>query len=650
MSIKLTALTTIFAVVILYIVLDYGIHRYVIFPSYQELEKFEAMEDIQRCLRALEQEIQQLDMFANDWAAWDDTYRFIKKRNMDYIASNLGHQTFVDNRLNAIWICGSEGEMIWAKSIDLDTGTTLSLLDLGYHRLAAMRHQSPDSSIAGVHMTAKGPLLVASRPVITSSRSSEIRGSLIMGRLLTKEIVDRLIDRTQVEHQIFPIVSQSPLPEHVQKAIDQIKPDQPVFQVTHKSSLTVYATVQDLDGASALLIRASIPRNITAKGTAAMKYAFVSNSITGLLLLSALFVLFQRIVKPISDLTLHAVAIRDTGDLSRRYKYNRNDEIGLLIREFDRMVDQLHSTHQNLEALVAAKTADLRSANQLLQKEVEVRKQVQTALHEAHNRLEIEVENRTAELTETNLQLTREIEERRQAEVELKNYHRKLRLLSSQLLLAEERERRRIASELHDRIGQTLTISMIQIDALRELLTASEVGDRLESIGSLIDQIIQDTRQLTFELSPPVLYELGLEPALEWLVEQFQDQHGLVISFKDDSQPKPTSDSNRVLLFQACRELLFNIVKHANANRVVVSIKRSAANVEIVIADDGRGFDTHRVGFDNTKHGGFGLFSIRERLHHIGGCMNITSDPGKGTRICLLTPLKSTRRSINEKN
>lgn len=228
-----------------------------------------------------------------------------------------------------------------------------------------------------------------------------------------------------------------------------------------------------------------------------------------------------------------------------------------------------------------------------------------------------------------------------QKERDLLELSEKLRSLSSELLLTEERERRRIAVDLHDRIGHALANVKMQLGVLKQTIDNPESLDPIERISQLTDQSIQDTQSLTFDLSPPVLYDLGLEAAIEWLVDQTQEQHRLSVAFEDDQKPKPLDESIRVLAFQAARELLFNIVKHAQAHHVWVSMKQVGEMVHITIEDDGIGLQASMQGRKtNKKGGGFGLFSIQERLKHAGGRLEISSDPSHGTRMVLIVPMQ----------
>jgi len=233
--------------------------------------------------------------------------------------------------------------------------------------------------------------------------------------------------------------------------------------------------------------------------------------------------------------------------------------------------------------------------------------------------------------------IIRDITGHKQAEEELRAYQGQLQSLASQLSLVEERERRRIAIDLHDHIGQTLALCKIKLGALRES-TPTNLIESLDEIRDLTEQIIRYTRSLTFELSPPILYDLGFEAAVEWLGEEILKEHGILFHFKNDEQTKPLNDEARVLLFQAVRELLVNIAKHAQAREAKVSIQKVGDNIRINIEDDGIGFDTSKID-SYLRSGCFGLFSIRERLNRMGGYLEIESEPGKGTRIYIIAPL-----------
>ena len=235
--------------------------------------------------------------------------------------------------------------------------------------------------------------------------------------------------------------------------------------------------------------------------------------------------------------------------------------------------------------------------------------------------------------------LWRDITQQKEAEQKLMAYQKQLRSLASELSLSEERLRRRIATDIHDNIGQNLAISRIKLESMSKAADSPKLAKTLAEVLTLLSGAIDSTRSLTFELSPPVLYELGFEAAVEWLLRNVRKQHSLTTEFIDDGEPKPLDPNITVLLFQAVRELLVNVAKHAKANNVTVSTNRVDKHVHIGVADDGIGFDLSKAPHHNYETGGFGLFSIRERLGHVGGRLDIESKTGKGTIATLIAPI-----------
>jgi PAS domain S-box-containing protein len=266
-------------------------------------------------------------------------------------------------------------------------------------------------------------------------------------------------------------------------------------------------------------------------------------------------------------------------------------------------------------------------------------KQLAEDLKEHRDHLQKLVEDRTSELSEANKQLQEEITERKLAQERLLTYHKRLRSLASSLSLAEEQERRRIATEVHDLIGQNLAFAKLKLAAILDISSGS-AREAVEEVNGLVDDAIRDSRFLISELGAPVLYELGLVPAVEWFAKQTQKRHGITIDCQDDGQPKPLRDDVRILLFQAVRELFANVVRHAKAQRTKVSIKKNHDRIQIDVEDDGVGF-TPEEPIPAEDKNVFGLFSIRERLEPLGGYMKVSSEPGHGTHVTLMGPLKS---------
>jgi PAS domain S-box-containing protein len=240
------------------------------------------------------------------------------------------------------------------------------------------------------------------------------------------------------------------------------------------------------------------------------------------------------------------------------------------------------------------------------------RKEIEEALWEAHEELESRVRVRTGQLT----------------------------TLTAELSLAEERERRRIATELHDQVGQTLILSKLKLNSLTHRLSSAEFETLLGEIRELVGHSIEDIRSLTFQLSPPLLYEVGFEAAVEWLADELAERHGFRVHFRDDGKPKPLNEETRVALYQMVRELLINVVKHADAKRVDISIERFSDKIRVTVSDNGSGIDSGTIQRQLASNRSFGLFNIRHRTEYLGGKFSVESEIGCGTRTSITLPLR----------
>ncbi|MBW2420108.1 MAG: sensor histidine kinase [Deltaproteobacteria bacterium] len=238
-------------------------------------------------------------------------------------------------------------------------------------------------------------------------------------------------------------------------------------------------------------------------------------------------------------------------------------------------------------------------------------------------RVEQEVANRTVELQESNRKLEDEI-------AAGKRMREKLRSMTAEVFLAEERERGKLAVDLHDDLGQLLPLVKMHLSVLRDDLAAADVEEKLSKIDALVDQASDSLRSLTFQTMPPILHDLGLRPAIEWLIEDLWLRQGVRAELRGGSSIGELSEDVRTIVYRSLRELVINAAKHAEADRITISIQREDSTLRILVEDDGKGFDPDSVAA--TEGMGFGLFSIRERLDHLGGGLVIDSSPGRGTR------------------
>lgn len=229
-------------------------------------------------------------------------------------------------------------------------------------------------------------------------------------------------------------------------------------------------------------------------------------------------------------------------------------------------------------------------------------------------------------------------ENRDRARQDAERRARQLRGLAAELVNTEQRERRRLASVLHDHIQQLLVAAKFSLGALAGE-AENETQRTVAGVLATLDEAIRSTRTLTAELSPPALAQDGLGAGLKWLQDSIKKRHGLNVDMAIEDTLEVTDVSLRVFLFEAVRELLFNVVKHAGVDQAWVEVTRTAdRKIRIAVSDAGAGFTPERLGDRSESGGGFGLFSIRERLKYLGGYMEIDSRPGRGSRFVLFAP------------
>jgi signal transduction histidine kinase len=219
-----------------------------------------------------------------------------------------------------------------------------------------------------------------------------------------------------------------------------------------------------------------------------------------------------------------------------------------------------------------------------------------------------------------------------QAVLDQKRLRQELRHSASEATLAEDRERRKLAVDLHDGLGQLLTVASMRLGMLRDSVQNSTLVSEVQAIEGVISEADERASSLSFELSPPILHEVGLAAAAQSLAEDIEFRFGLNVTVEDDVHRRVLDEASRITLFRALRELLLNVTKHAQADKAHVRLWREGGFMNITVEDEGVGFDS------GTVTTGYGLFSIRERVNHLGGSMQIESKPGEGTRICLMTP------------
>jgi chemotaxis methyl-accepting protein methylase/signal transduction histidine kinase len=245
-----------------------------------------------------------------------------------------------------------------------------------------------------------------------------------------------------------------------------------------------------------------------------------------------------------------------------------------------------------------------------------------------------------ADITEAKRASRAEIEEKAkvnmQLEIRVRERTEELGRLARELALAEVRERQSIARDLHDGLGQELNAASIKLDALRNNHDSPDWRPALDEIAQLLEGVVREMRSLTAQLNPPVLEQLGLVPALEWLSEEMRKTYRLDVSFEDDEAPKPLDSVMASILFRAVRELLINVARHANVNVANITTQREGNRLTVSVKDRGAGFASNSATNGSV---GFGLATLRERIAHIGGSFQIKSALNRGTTATIQVPL-----------
>jgi signal transduction histidine kinase len=238
--------------------------------------------------------------------------------------------------------------------------------------------------------------------------------------------------------------------------------------------------------------------------------------------------------------------------------------------------------------------------------------------------LEQSVQDRT-------VQLRQEISERLRAE-------ESIRKLAGQLSMAEDKERRRIAYDIHDALSQMLGLAKMNLEiVVAETPIDSRQFDRLTDVVKVMDDLIRQTREMTFDLHPSMLDHLGIVPTLERFAEEFQRRTLSEVSINESGDRRSLSSTLASYLFRSLKELANNAVKHGNAKEIIIGIHWEKDHLRCVVDDDGSGFDPS-VALKPQVRRGLGLAGMDERLSSLGGNLRVESQPGNGTRVILEVP------------
>ena len=235
--------------------------------------------------------------------------------------------------------------------------------------------------------------------------------------------------------------------------------------------------------------------------------------------------------------------------------------------------------------------------------------------------------------------IIKDINEEKLQEIEIREYQESLKELTSELTLIEERQKKEIAENIHDHLSQSLVISKMKLNELEQEDELKKYIDEIKFLKLHITEALDNSRKISNELSPPVLYQLGIVDTMYWLVHKVKNQYQLEVDFTTNVDSIELTNTELVFIYRSIQELITNAVKHANASLLKIDFKSSKSVLDIEISDNGKGFDTSNLKYKFIKSSGFGLFAVKERIQNLNGTFSIKSSPKKGTKIFISIPL-----------
>lgn len=366
MSLKYKVGLILAIILVIFGTVEYAIQHLIILPNFDSLERESVIKDTNRVVKAIDRELHHLNLLCLDWAAWDDTCRFVEFPSKEYEDTNLVLSTFTGNKINLIYYYDENKREVWGKIHDLETEEQIKLNafssgilsdDIPFLKFDSdfsfSNRAASEISVNGIIMTEKGPMLIAANPIITSDYKGPSKGMVIMGRFLDSTMIEALNQQTEVDFNIQPTQSMATDPAR-KKLIEKIRDASDVIiEIQDQRSLSAYALLSDITNHPALMIQTKFLRPISQKGRSAVTVAAYSFFITALLVLTIVLYLLQSLIlRPLAKLSDHSLTVAKTGDLSKKLVLKRNDEIGELADSFDLMTQNLSIAREKMQAII----------------------------------------------------------------------------------------------------------------------------------------------------------------------------------------------------------------------------------------------------------------------------------------------------------
>jgi two-component system, NtrC family, sensor kinase len=602
---KITALVAILFAVLG--VAEMFVAKNVLMPSFNELESKEADIAMRRVQYGMDQTLDQLALTVGSWGNWTDAYRFAQDHNRTFVAEQVTASGMTQLNINALLFVDLAGHILASDAIDLRSGKEFDLDLTSAHGLTEdfpWRANLADGRPAkGLLKTNRGILMVAAAPVLDGYGHGPSRGMVIIGRLLSAAEIEKIGAHAQANVSMVPLRDSS----------------NPAWSFKTDEVTQVYRTLNDLYGRPIMTLRVDVPREITRRGHSAVNYASGYLMAAAVIVVTLLVVILNRVVlSPLALVTSHAVSIGEGRDLTTRLNFKDRDEIGVLAREFDRMVERVAE-----------------SRSQLIDQSFHAGK-AEVATNVLHNVGNI--------LNSVNISASLVAERVRHSKASGVSRIASLLLgqgpLAGQFITNDERGRR--VPEYLAALGEQLLTD--QRVALEEIVSLQE---NLEHIKNTV-AMQQKFARLSGVTEVVPVADL-VEDSVRLNAGAFE-HHGVTLRRDFSDVPPITVDRHKVL------QILVNLIRNAkyacddsgHADKVItLRIESSAPGVRISVIDNGIGIPSENMGrifnhgFTTRESGhGFGLHSAALAAQELGGCLRAESDgPGRGAMFVLDLPL-----------
>jgi len=354
MSLRLKALLLTIAITVVILGIVFGIAQFFFMNSFQRIEEQYTDDMIERATSAFANQLQNLHTVNRDWAAWDDTCAFVQHPidNSYYMKSNLTDTTYINNKLNFIFIIDNAGQVVYGRGFDLNTEKEINIPPgLREHVLSRTLtyHEDVDDGVVGIILLPEGPLIVSSQPIITSNNEGPIKGTFIMARYFDSKMIADLSDTVRLPLNVMRVDSTT-MPTAFKAAYPFLSPEKPVFvQRESGKSIAGYELLWDIYGIPALMFRVDMPRDIYAQGAATMGYFFLALCAFAVVygyLINLL--LTKMVITRVERVGSHVKKIGISGDLTAVFPIESNDELAVLERNINNMIDKLQESQEEL--------------------------------------------------------------------------------------------------------------------------------------------------------------------------------------------------------------------------------------------------------------------------------------------------------------